>query len=158
MEDLKVRHGPMERRRTSCDLWAMTVHIRTGYRALVLDAEQQIVSLTPEEAAERRAAGAVIIDIRDIRELERVGRIPGSKHMPRGMLEFWVDPDSPYFKTIFLEDVEFVLHCASGWRSALATKTLQDMGLEQVSHIAGGFQAWQKAGLPVELAERRKPG
>ena len=90
-----------------------------------------------------------IVDIRDPRERERVGFIPGSFHCPRGMLEFWVDPDSPYFKEVFGEDKKFVFHCASGWRSALSARTAQDMGLEGVSHISDGFKGWQAAGGPV---------
>ena len=92
----------------------------------------------------------VIVDIRDIRELERDGRIPGSVHAPRGMLEFWVDPDSPYHKPIFAEPKRFVFHCAGGLRSSLATQAVQYMGLENVCHIAGGFKAWREAGGPIE--------
>jgi rhodanese-related sulfurtransferase len=89
--------------------------------------------------------------VRDIRELQREGRIPGALHAPRGMLEFWVDPESPYHKEAFSSGKTFIFFCAAGWRSALATKTVQDMGLSPVKHIAGGFGAWKKAGLPVEL-------
>jgi rhodanese-related sulfurtransferase len=89
------------------------------------------------------------VDIRDVRELEREGIIPGAFHAPRGMLEFWVDPTSPYHKPLFAENRHFVLFCAAGWRSALATRTLQDMGLEKVSHIGGGFTAWKQKGAPV---------
>lgn len=90
-----------------------------------------------------------IVDIRDPRERERVGFIPGSFHCPRGMLEFWIDPDSPYFKEVFGEDRKFVFHCASGWRSAISVATLQDMGLE-AAHLKDGFSGWEKAGGPVE--------
>jgi rhodanese-related sulfurtransferase len=89
------------------------------------------------------------VDIRDVRELEREGIIPGAFHAPRGMLEFWVDPDSPYHKPLFAQNKQFVLFCAVGWRSALATRTLQDMGLAQVAHIDGGFTAWKQQGAPV---------
>jgi rhodanese-related sulfurtransferase len=89
------------------------------------------------------------IDIRDVRELEREGVIPGAFHAPRGMLEFWVDPASPYHKPVFGQDKQLVLFCAMGWRSALATQTLQDMGVEKVAHIDGGFTAWKGAGAPV---------
>jgi len=94
----------------------------------------------------------VFVDIRDVRELEREGMIPGAFHAPRGMLEFWVDPDSPYYKEIFGSGKTFILYCGSAWRSSLATATLQDMGLAPVCHIEGGFSAWKAAGYPV--AER----
>ena len=122
----------------------------TPVRQMVDEASAEIESLTPEEARRRVSdEGALVVDIRDIRELEREGVIEGSHHAPRGMLEFWVDPASPYHKPVFAEQREFILHCASGWRSALATKALQDMGLPRVSHIESGFAGWRKAGLPV---------
>ena len=96
----------------------------------------------------------VIVDIRDIRERQRSGYIPGSFHAPRGMIEFWVDPDSPYFKDIFNEDKKFVFHCASGWRSALTVATLQDMGFE-ASHLKEGYSTWEKHGGPVEFPEKK---
>jgi rhodanese-related sulfurtransferase len=100
----------------------------------------------------------LIVDIRDIRERIRDGFIPGSYHAPRGMLEFWVDPDSEYHKSVFASDKHFVLHCAAGGRSALAAKTLQDMGLERVSHIEPGFAGWLEADAPVEkTADGRSP-
>jgi rhodanese-related sulfurtransferase len=89
------------------------------------------------------------VDLRDPRERDRTGFIPGAFHCPRGMLEFWVDPDSPYFKDIFAEDKKFVFHCASGWRSAISVATLQDMGFD-AAHLKEGFGAWEKAGGPVE--------
>jgi rhodanese-related sulfurtransferase len=89
-----------------------------------------------------------IVDLRDPRERERTGHIPGSYHCPRGMLEFWVDPDSPYFKDVFAQDTKFVFHCASGWRSALSVATLQDMGFE-AAHLKDGFGGWEKAGGPI---------
>ncbi|MEM6665462.1 MAG: rhodanese-like domain-containing protein, partial [Pseudomonadota bacterium] len=91
----------------------------------------------------------VIVDIRDVRERQRTGFIPGSFHAPRGMIEFWIDPQSPYHKPIFAEDRTFVFHCASGWRSALTVATLQDMGFE-AAHLKEGFSGWEKAGGPVE--------
>jgi rhodanese-related sulfurtransferase len=94
-------------------------------------------------------SNTVFVDIRDIRELEREGMIPGALHAPRGMLEFWVDPDSPYYKPIFGEGKRLILYCASAWRSALATKTLQDMGLPHVCHLEGGFGAWKLANFPI---------
>ncbi|WGI22318.1 rhodanese-like domain-containing protein [Amylibacter sp. IMCC11727] len=92
----------------------------------------------------------VIVDLRDIRELQRSGKIPGAFSCPRGMLEFWIDPDSPYHKDIFNQDKKYVFYCASAWRSALSAQLAQDMGLQPVAHIEGGFGAWQKAGGPVE--------
>ena len=94
-------------------------------------------------------ADVVIVDIRDIRERQRDGYIPGSIHAPRGMIEFWVDPDSPYFKAVFGQDKRFIFHCASGWRSALTVATLQDMGFH-AEHIEDGFKGWIKAGGTVE--------
>ena len=92
----------------------------------------------------------VLVDIRDVRELKREGRVPGAKHMPRGMLEFWVDPESLYYREIFGSGKKFVFFCAGGLRSALATQQLQRMGLNPVAHIAGGFGAWRDAGGPVD--------
>lgn len=124
--------------------------ITKGYKTLIQEARERIVTLTLEDAqAKLNRPDTVFVDIRDIRELEREGQIPGAIHAPRGMLEFWVDPDSPYHKPIFAEDKEFVLYCASAWRSSLATAALHDMGLTRVSHIEGGFKAWKEAGLPV---------
>ncbi|MBT8414720.1 MAG: rhodanese-like domain-containing protein [Boseongicola sp.] len=97
----------------------------------------------------------VVVDIRDIRERQRSGFIPGSFHAPRGMLEFWVDPASPYYKPIFGEDRTFVFHCASGWRSALSVATLQDMGFK-AAHLREGFSTWEAQGGPVEKSESGK--
>lgn len=92
----------------------------------------------------------VIVDIRDVRERQRSGFIPGSVHAPRGMIEFWVDPDSPYFKEVFDQaDKTYLFHCASGWRSALTVATLQDMGFE-ATHLREGFSTWETQGGPVE--------
>ena len=92
----------------------------------------------------------LFVDLRDVREGWREGTIPGAYHAPRGMLEFWVDPASPYARDTFQQSKRFVFFCASGWRSALSTKTVQDMGLSPVCHIEGGFTAWKAAGGPVE--------
>ena len=97
----------------------------------------------------------LLVDIRDIRELEREGRIPGSTHVPRGMLEFWIHPDSPYFKDYFDAADRVILHCNRGWRSALAAKALQDIGLE-VAHMSGGYSEWVKLGLATETVEKRR--
>ena len=99
--------------------------------------------------------GVVLVDIRDPRELSRDGKVPGAFHCPRGMLEFWICPESPYHKPVFAEDKEFVFFCAGGLRSALAAKVAQDMGLKPVAHMIGGFGAWKKAGASVELAEKK---
>ena len=99
--------------------------------------------------------GVVIVDIRDIRERQRTGAIPGSVHAPRGMIEFWVDPDSPYYKDVFgQEDKKYVFHCASGWRSALTVATLQDMGFD-AAHLKEGFSTWADKGGPVEQIEKK---
>jgi rhodanese-related sulfurtransferase len=92
------------------------------------------------------------VDLRDPREVERTGFIPGAFHCPRGMLEFWVDPDSPYFKDVFAQDKKFIFHCASGWRSAISVATLQDMGFT-AAHLKDGFSAWEKSGGPVAVKE-----
>lgn len=125
--------------------------LKVGYEALVKRAEAEIAAVAAEEAIKRREdPDVVIVDLRDIRELEREGRIPGSFHMPRGMLEFWIDPDSPYHKPVFATGKHFIFHCSKGWRSALATQTAQAMGLPNVSHIAGGYEAWLAANGPTE--------
>ena len=95
------------------------------------------------------AEGVTFVDLRDVRELDREGMIPGAWHVPRGMLEFWIDPQSPYAKERFQTGDRFILYCASGWRSALSARVAQEMGLENVSHIQDGFNGWKKAGGPV---------
>ncbi len=134
----------------------MTKSMRIGYDALIEAARREIVELEPEAVLDEMDGGqAVIIDVRDIRELQREGRIPGSFHCPRGMVEFWIDPASPYFKPVFGEPKRFIFHCALDWRSALVTQTAQRMGLENVAHIKGGFKAWMDAGCPVEMLPER---
>ncbi|HML06674.1 MAG TPA: rhodanese-like domain-containing protein [Xanthobacteraceae bacterium] len=129
----------------------MPQRIKNGFRALVDAAEREIEIVSVEEAlALHGRADVVFIDVRDIRELDREGRVPGAFHCPRGMLEFWIDPESPYHKTIFGEDKRFVFFCAGGWRSALAAQTAHRMGLVPVAHIKGGFGAWRKADGPIE--------
>ncbi len=128
-----------------------------GYKQLIAEAQAKIRTLTLEQAKIRLGdPNVVFVDIRDVRELEREGMIPGAFHAPRGMLEFWVDPESPYHKDIFGSGKEFVLYCASAWRSSLATSMLQDMGLFPVCHLGGGFKAWKEAGLPVEEKPQHK--
>ena len=129
----------------------MAQTITTGFRALVDEAERDIETLSIEDAITLHGRGDVtFIDVRDPRELEREGRMPGAFHCPRGMLEFWIDPQSPYHKPIFAEDKRFVFFCAGGLRSALAAQTAQNMGLRPVAHINGGFGAWQRANGPTE--------
>jgi rhodanese-related sulfurtransferase len=126
-------------------------NITVGVKQLVEEANAEIESLSVEDVMQiMDDPDAVIVDIRDIRELKREGKIPSSVHVPRGMLEFWVDPQSPYYKPFFGEDKKFVFHCASGWRSALATLAVQRMGLKPVCHLATGFSGWKKAGGAVE--------
>jgi len=130
--------------------------ITLGVKQLIEAAKQEIQELPPAEVeAMRQRPDVVIVDIRDIRELQRDGKIPGSVHCPRGMLEFWIDPDSPYFKPVFGEDKTFIFHCAADWRSALATQQAQRMGLKPVAHLQGGFNAWKAAGLAVEMPETK---
>ena len=129
----------------------MPQKITTGYRALVDAAEREIETLSAAEAVALFGRDDVtFIDIRDIRELEREGRVPGAFHCPRGMLEFSIDSESPYHKPIFAQDKRFVFFCAGGLRSALAAQTAQRMGLRPVAHIEGGFGAWRKANGPLE--------
>lgn len=133
----------------------MAQDITTGVKHLVEEAKKAIEELSAEEAVALIGDDSVvIIDIRDVRELQRDGKIPGSFHCPRGMLEFWIDPSSPYHKDVFAQDKKFVFHCASGWRSALATQVAQRMGLKPVAHIESGFTGWKKAGGPVEGLEK----
>ena len=132
--------------------------ITKGFRALVDEAMTQVTTYSVAEVQARLADPKIqIVDIRDVRELEREGTVPGALLAPRGMLEFWVDPDSPYFKPIFADEGrQFILFCGAGWRSALATRTLQDMGMTNVAHIDGGFAEWKKQGAPIETLEAHK--
>ena len=129
----------------------MAQNITKGFKALVAEANAKIETI-PTEAAKALVGqdDVVLVDLRDPRELEREGKIPGAFHCPRGMLEFWIDPESPYHKPVFAEDKKFVFFCGGGWRSALAAAAAQEMGLKPVAHIEGGFGAWKKAGGPVE--------
>ena len=124
--------------------------VTKGIKELLAEANAMVRTVpTAEAVALHGQEGVTFVDLRDPRELERDGMIPGAFHATRGMLEFWVDPASPYHKTIFAEDRQFVLYCASGWRSALSAKTLVDMGMTNVAHVEGGFTAWKQAGGPV---------
>lgn len=125
--------------------------MKVSVKQLVDAAMAEIETITVEQAkACLDDANTAIIDIRDIRELYREGKIPGATHAPRGMLEFWVDSESEYHRDIFSSGKKIVLYCAKSHRSALAAQTLQNMGLESVSHIGGGFEAWLQAKMPTE--------
>ena len=129
----------------------MAQNITSSVKEMVDTANKEITILSVDEArALVDSDHHVIVDLRDIRELQRSGKIPGAFSCPRGMLEFWIDPKSPYHKEIFNLDKTYVFYCASAWRSALSAKLAQDMGLAPVAHIAGGFSAWLKAEAPVE--------
>jgi rhodanese-related sulfurtransferase len=135
--------------------------ITKGFRVLVDEAMAQVTTYTVAEVMAKSADvnskdKVQIVDIRDVRELKD-GTVTGSYHAPRCMLEFWVDPESPYHKKIWADDSkEFILFCGAGWRSALAAKTLQDMGMKNVAHIEGGYEAWVSAGGSTESLEERK--
>jgi rhodanese-related sulfurtransferase len=125
--------------------------MKKGVKELVAEANAEIETITAAQAVTLKDdPNVVIVDLRDIRELAREGRVPGALHAPRGMLEFWVDPESPYYKDIFGSGKKFVFFCAGGLRSALAAQAVQRMGLEPVCHIEGGFHAWKEAGGAVE--------
>lgn len=137
----------------------MPLDIRKSSDQLVAEATAQIETLGTEEARALHGRDDVtFVDLRDPREIWRSGTIPGAKPVPRGMLEFWLDPGSQYHKPFFASGHRFVFFCAAGWRSALATRTAQDMGLTPVCHIEGGFDAWKAAGGPVEAVEPRTGG
>lgn len=125
--------------------------LKKGIKDLVAEAEAVIETISLEDAIARHGSGDLqFVDVRDVRELERDGMIPGAFHAPRGMIEFWVDPDSPYFKDVFADDNKtYVMYCAAAWRSALTAKTLKDMGMTNVVQFADGFKAWKEAGGPV---------
>lgn len=124
---------------------------KIGYKDLVADAEQRVEAITAEAAlASFGLPGVVFVDLRDVRELKREGKIPGAFHCPRGLLEFWIDAESPYYNKIFGEEKRFIFYCNLGWRSALAADVAQKMGLKSVCHIEGGFEAWKNAGGTLE--------
>ena len=130
--------------------------LKKGFKQLVAEAEAEVETI---EVADALALvdddDTVIVDLRDIRELWNTGTIPGAVHAPRGMLEFWVDPESPYHREVFSSGKKLVFFCAAGWRSALATMVMQEMGVEPVAHIGGGFKAWEEAEGPVEPKEKK---
>ena len=133
------------------------VPIKKTVAQMVREAEGKIATWTAADAIKHKDdPNVVFVDLRDIRELWRDGTIPNSFHAPRGMLEFWVDPESPYAKDLFKQPKTFVFFCASGWRAALSTATVKDMGLDNVAHIGGGFTAWKAAGGPVAAKEQHE--
>lgn len=133
------------------------MQIAKGVKELCAEAEREIENMPVEAAlALKDDPNVRLVDIRDVRELEREGQVPGALHAPRDMLEFWVDPESPYYRDAFGTGQKFVLFCAGGLRSALATKRLQDMGFGPVAHIVGGFGAWREAGGPTEERPAKK--
>lgn len=130
--------------------------MKVGFRELVERAEAEIETIPVSEALKlHQSDDVVMVDLRDVRELYREGKIPGAFHAPRGLLEFWVDPESPYYNKIFSSGKRFVFYCNLGWRSALAAQVVQQMGLENVCHIEGGFEAWKEASGPVEAKEKK---
>ena len=132
--------------------------ITKGIARLCAEAEAAIETWPVDKALAQLEDDAVVfVDVRDVRELWREGTIPGALHVPRGMLEFWVDPESPYARDVFQSGKRFVFFCSMGWRSALAAKAVQDMGLAPVCHIGGGFTAWREAGGAVETREQKPP-
>ena len=129
----------------------MAQNITKSVKEMVEAANAEITKLSVQEVRKLiDSEDHVIVDLRDIRELQRAGKIPGAFSCPRGMLEFWIDPESPYHKEVFDQDKTYVFYCASAWRSALSAKLAQDMGLAPVAHIEGGFSAWANAGAPIE--------
>jgi rhodanese-related sulfurtransferase len=131
--------------------------VRKGYKQLVDEANARIRTISVEEAkAKLGTDGVLFVDVRDVRELDAEGMIPGAYNAPRGMLEFWIDPDSPYARKPLIEARELVLYCALSWRSALATAALADMGLDNVMHIEGGFDGWKNAGGEVVPRPQKK--
>ncbi|WP_020675777.1 rhodanese-like domain-containing protein [Geopsychrobacter electrodiphilus] len=132
------------------------MELSTGFRQLVAEAESRVKRVQVTDLLEdAQRQNYMLVDLRDIRELWREGTIPGSIHVPRGMLEFWVDPESPYFHKAFIDPKPLILFCNKGWRSALAADVCQRMGITRVAHIEGGYEAWVAAGGAVEPKEKR---
>ena len=130
---------------------------RKGFKQMVDEAKSRITTISLEDAKQRLGSDKVVfVDLRDVRELEREGMIPGAFHCPRGMLEFWIDPESPYHKDVFDADKEFVFYCNGAWRSALAADTAQQLGLQSVLEMDGGFSAWKSKGYPVAAKPSKK--
>ena len=135
----------------------MALNIIKGYQQLVAEAEKEIETISVVDAMKLHdSVDVVFVDLRDVRELAREGFVPGAFHCPRGMLEFWIDPDCIYYKDIFASGKKFLFYCNLGWRSALAAQVSQQMGLSPVAHIDGGFDAWKQAGGTVARKEVRR--
>ena len=135
----------------------MTLNIKHSVKQMVADANKEVEEISITDA--RLLIGqenVLFIDIRDIREVAKTGRIVGARHVPRGMLEMWIDPDTPYHRSFFADEKKFIFYCAGAGRSALAAKTAQDMGLTPVAHLEGGMTAWIEAGAPIEPPKDRK--
>jgi rhodanese-related sulfurtransferase len=131
--------------------------VKKGVKQLIAEAEKRTQGISIVEALKRQGEpNTVFVDIRDVRELERDGMIPGAFHAPRGMLEFWVDPESPYYKPVFTDDKTFILYCQADWRGTLAAAALADMGMTNVLHLEGGYGEWRKAGGPTAPRPHKK--
>lgn len=129
----------------------MAFNITRTVIQMVSEANEQVEEISVANALRLvKHENILFIDVRDIREVAKTGRVPGARHVPRGMLEMWIDPETPYHREFFAEDRKFIFYCASAWRSALAAKTAQDMGLTPVAHLEGGINAWIDAGGPIE--------
>jgi len=132
----------------------MAQNITKGIKTLLAEANAVVNTVSVEEVQVLLNSNThVIVDLRDVRELKREGKVPGAFSCPRGMLEFWIDPDSPYHKDVFDQDKTYVFYCASAWRSALSARVAMEMGLAPVVHMAGGFSAWKSAGAPIETLD-----
>ena len=135
----------------------MTIEGGIGFKTLLAEAEAEVPIVTSRELMQQiHDEDLVVIDLRDVRELEREGHLPGALHMPRGMLEFWIDPESPYARPVFQEDKRFIFYCAAGWRSALACQVANRLGLQRASHLEGGFAGWKEAGGEIVPYARGK--
>ena len=129
----------------------MALNITRTVIQMVSEANEQVEEISVANALRLvKQENTLFIDVRDIREVAKTGRVLGARHVPRGMLEMWIDPETPYDREFFAEDRKFIFYCASAWRSALAAKTAQDMGLTPVAHLEGGINAWIDAGGPIE--------
>lgn len=129
----------------------MALNITRTVKQMVAEANEHVEEISIADARELVGRDDVLfIDIRDIREVAKTGRITGARHVPRGMLEMWIDPDTPYHREFFAEERNFIFYCAGAWRSALAARTAQDMGLNPVAHLEGGINAWIEAGGPID--------
>ena len=134
----------------------MALTIKRTVKQMVTDANNEVEEVSISDAKELVGDNSVLfVDVRDIREVSKTGRVSGARHVPRGMLEMWIDPDTPYHRAFFAESKKFIFYCAGAWRSALAAKTAQDMGLSPVAHLQGGLSAWVEAGGPIDPPKDR---